>query len=84
VTVGSFWFPGWTAALDGRTIPIEPSPELGLQRVSVPGGAHTLTMSFEATTVRRAASWVGLLFLAATPALGMMLRTRPGAAPEER
>ena len=75
VTVGSFWFPGWKAGLDGQSIPIEPSAELGLQTVSVPPGAHTLAFHFDATPVRRAAMWVGLLFVAATPALGFMMRT---------
>jgi len=83
VTLGSFWFPGWTATLDGERIPVTPSAEYGLQTISVPAGAHTLALRFESTPARRGASWIALFFLVATPAAGWFVRPRRDAAAAE-
>jgi len=69
----SFWFPGWVAQMDGERVPIRPSTELALQTIEVPAGRHTVELSFEQTPVRRASTWIGLVALIATPALGVIL-----------
>lgn len=63
----TIYFPGWTAYLDGRQVPIEPSPwqeyeegrraALGVVQVLVPPGRHLVTLAFESTPVRQWAAW---------------------------
>jgi hypothetical protein len=45
------WFPGWTAAVDGRDEPIERVDYL-LRGVSVPAGAHRVEFRYEPTAWR--------------------------------
>lgn len=78
-TVGlrSFWFPGWTARVDGEEVPIEPATDYAIQSVKVPPGSHTIEFSFDATPVRRFAGWTGIVFLFLTPAVCWILRAGP-------
>jgi len=69
--------------MNGEIVPIRPSTELALQTIEVPGGRHTVDLSFEPTPVRRASFWIGLVALMATPGLGVILGRaglRPGGA----
>jgi len=60
VRVRSFWFPGWAGTLGERPLELAPSEDEGLLTFRVPAGVHTVRLSFTATTVRRAAGWIGL------------------------
>jgi hypothetical protein len=60
VVVRSFWFPGWTATLDGQALPIGPSPRMGLTSFRVPPGTHRVEMRFGATLMRQVAWVLGL------------------------
>jgi hypothetical protein len=45
LVIADTWFPGWTARLDGREVPIR-RVDIGLRGVEVPPGAHALEMTF--------------------------------------
>ncbi len=51
LTFYTFYFPGWMAELDNRSIAIGPD-EAGLIKVNVPPGQHTLSIYFGETPVR--------------------------------
>lgn len=64
VTYRVFYFPVWQARLDGQPAPITPTEPEGLMAVAVPGGRHTLELTFGSTpprTLGLAFSAVGLL-----------------------
>jgi hypothetical protein len=47
------WYPGWTAEMDGKPVPIERDRETGIFRqVSVPAGSHTVLFGYEPTSFR--------------------------------
>jgi hypothetical protein len=46
-------YPGWTAYVDGRPVPITPSEKLGLISIDVPPGEHSVRLVFEETWPRR-------------------------------
>lgn len=50
----TFYFPGWRASLDGRTVPIQITEPEGLMAVEVPAGLHTLSFTFGDTRPRAA------------------------------
>ncbi len=52
------YFPGWTAAIDGRPAALEPFGEQGLILVQVPAGSHVLAVRFEDTPVRQAGALI--------------------------
>ncbi len=67
-----FYFPGWTASIDGAAAPVSHESDAGLVAVDLPPGSHTLRLSFAATPLRLGA---GLVSLAATAvALAVALR----------
>jgi hypothetical protein len=66
VELRSFWFPGWTATLDGAALELGPSHR-GTVTFRVPPGEHTVELRFGATAVRRSAWWATLFALFATP-----------------
>ena len=51
--IRTFNFPGWTAAIDGKQVPIRSSSELGNIEIDVPKGTHQVTLDFLETDVRR-------------------------------
>jgi hypothetical protein len=51
--IRTFDFPGWTATIDGKQVPIRNSPELGNIEIDVPAGNHRVTLDFLETKVRR-------------------------------
>lgn len=64
--MGTLYFPGWTATLNGATILAPyPSTNLGLLTVDLPAGDHTLTIRWQGTPLETAANWVTFLTLAA-------------------
>lgn len=52
VLAHTFYFPGWTARVDGRRLPLEPDPTTGEIVVSVPAGRNTVTLAYEDTPAR--------------------------------
>ncbi len=48
-----FYFPGWQAQVDGRTIPASPTGSLALAGVEVPAGEHEVVFRFGSTPARR-------------------------------
>ena len=52
------FYPGWTAALDNRPVPVERAADAPVFRaVAVPAGSHTITFRYEPASIR-----VGLYF----------------------
>ncbi len=69
------YFPGWTAALDGQPIGIEPYGEQGLILARVPAGTHVLRLRFEDTPPR----WLGAIISAISLGIALaMLKSRKG------
>jgi hypothetical protein len=80
IVLRSFWFPGWTATLDGQPVALAPSPRLGLASFRVPAGTHRVVLRFGATPVRRLAWIAGLVAAAAVIGLALPWK-RAGAVP---
>lgn len=59
----TFYFPGWTARVDGVETEIEVAQPDGFVTFPVPSGRHTVELSFEETPLRRSAWGVSLLAL---------------------
>lgn len=75
--VHQFFFPGWTARVDGRPAALGPDGRYGIMGVDVPAGVHDVELSFELTGVR----FGGLVATGfALLALGLLAftRDRPG------
>jgi hypothetical protein len=81
----TFYWPGWTAYLDGQQVPIKVSEPDGFINVAVPAGTHTLVLRLEDTPARQL-SWavsavalallLGLMFV---PVWGMVAATATAA-----
>jgi hypothetical protein len=56
LTINTPYFPGWTIALDGRTIPAAVQPESGFMQVAIPPGRHRLDARLTDTAIRRLAN----------------------------
>ena len=54
--IRSFWFPGWSATLDGAALAIETAAN-GTIRFDAPTGNHRVDLVFGSTPIRRAATW---------------------------
>lgn len=63
--IANFYFPGWSATIDGESTELRPDPERGLQVLTVPGGAHRIVVQNEGTPLQRAATWGSLVTLMA-------------------
>lgn len=61
----SFGFPGWTARVDGRPVPITPEDPSGLITFDVPAGTHDIAVEWGPTPLRLA-----LVALSALSAVG--------------
>jgi hypothetical protein len=60
----AFYFPGWRAHVDGESVAVAPTSPDGLVTFDVPGGRHTIQVSFGETPLRLLADVVSLLGLA--------------------
>ena len=61
-----FYFPGWTARVDGNDIPIQVSPQTGEIQAKVPAGEHRLNLKLRRTAPRffgEVISAIALLFV---------------------
>lgn len=71
-------FPGWTARIDGRVVPML-SDKDGVQQVEVPAGIHVVQATFENTPPRTAGtllSGVGVLLILGLSIAGRVRLTR--------
>jgi hypothetical protein len=75
----AFWFPGWVGTIDGSPLVLSPAPPYGAISFRAPPGRSIVELRFEATPVRRAASWASALSLVATFLVAWIL-PRPSAA----
>ena len=75
----TFYYPGWTAYLDGKKVDITIEPGSGLMTLPVPAGSHTLELRFRDTPVRAASIALSGLTVAAMAGLGLwqVARRRP-------
>jgi hypothetical protein len=67
----TFDFAGWTAEVDGATVPITPSDPHGLITFSVPAGEHTVRLYLGMTPPHTLAAAVSLLALVGVVALSV-------------
>ncbi|HEY0097905.1 MAG TPA: 6-pyruvoyl-tetrahydropterin synthase-related protein [Pyrinomonadaceae bacterium] len=58
LNVNQFYYPGWTAYVDGRAHPLAPSQPDGLLQLTLPPGAHKLKLRLEKTTPERAGEFI--------------------------
>ncbi|HXU34809.1 MAG TPA: 6-pyruvoyl-tetrahydropterin synthase-related protein [Blastocatellia bacterium] len=71
-------FPGWTARLDGRTVPML-SDKDGIQQVEVPAGIHVVRATFENTPPRTTGTvlfGVGILLILGLSVAGHLRQSR--------
>jgi hypothetical protein len=65
----TYYFPGWSATVDGRPAAITPDPPNGLIGLSVPAGQHMVQVRFGPTPIRNIAGAISLVALAAVALL---------------
>jgi hypothetical protein len=82
VQVHTFWFPGWTATLDGEPLAIAPAPPYGAINFKAPPGSHIVELIFGSTPPRRAGWWVGAFSVLLTALLAWAPRRRAVRTPE--
>jgi hypothetical protein len=66
LTYQTFFFPGWQATIDGKSVPITPSEGQGLITLAVPAGQHRVTISFGPTPLRLVTLLISLLIMVGT------------------
>ena len=69
------WFPGWTATIDGREVPILRA-DVAFRAVAVPPGRHLVAFEYRPVSVRAGASISALALAITTLALLSGLRRR--------
>lgn len=66
-----YYFPGWTATLDGKPVDIYADSRIGLITVDVPAGEHTVSLRYTGTTAQRVGTWITLLSLGVAGAVAI-------------
>ena len=56
-----YYFPGWTATLDGEAVEPYPEAEMGLLTVDAPAGEHIITLRYTGTPDQMAGTLISLL-----------------------
>ncbi len=64
VRLRTFYFPGWTAYVDGVKTAIEMDPKTGAMQLSLQPGKHLVRVVFENTSLRKASTYISLAALA--------------------
>lgn len=88
IRVGTSYYPGWEARLDGATVRIAAEKESGEMLIRVPQGSHNLTLEFTDTPLRLFGKSVSLAAAVTLFLYGVLCRYRPprpakaSAAPE--
>ena len=83
-----YYFPGWTATLDGQPAEVYPEADAGLLTLDVPTGEHVIRLAYNGTPVQALAVIVSLLsvlaaiFLARRPPADSAPRSVPLRAPD--
>ncbi|HMB69134.1 MAG TPA: hypothetical protein VKU85_07470, partial [bacterium] len=80
IVLQDWYYPGWTAAVDGEPTPVEPRPVSGHAQLRCPPGRHRVTARLEPAPVRRGAAWISAL-AAAGWLIALRRPRRNGAAP---
>ena len=70
----TFFYPGWTAAVDGVSTPISGVPVRGTMKFDVPAGEHQVVLQLRQTPARR---W-GLIVTIVTALLLVLVAAREG------
>lgn len=71
--VSQFYFPGWTATLDGQNeAEVNPSVPGGLVSVAVPAGKHTLVLRRVATRPEKIGTWISASALTLLVCFGVL------------
>jgi len=84
VRLKTYNFPGWTARLDGKVVPML-SDEDGVQQVEVPPGIHRIQASFVNTPPRTAGTVLSVLALVLIPGLIILDYVKgTGGAPNQK
>ncbi|HUZ78600.1 MAG TPA: 6-pyruvoyl-tetrahydropterin synthase-related protein [Chloroflexota bacterium] len=84
VLLQPFFFPGWSATVDGRAVRTEPGSPAGFVELPVPAGSHHVALWYSGTPIERWTGWLSLAALAwclvamAGPWRGALLRLRRG------
>ena len=68
----TYYYPGWTAYVDGEATAVWPSGSLGVISLVVPAGEHTVEIRFAETPLRAAAKWITLGAVAVTASLSVL------------
>jgi len=61
IRVSTFYYPGWTALINGEGAFIEIEDESGAILLSIPQGENTVLLEFKDTPLRRFAGWVSII-----------------------
>lgn len=61
IQINKVYYPGWGITVDNLLVPIDYENALGVMRVNVPQGAHTLVAAFRETPFRFAADVVSVI-----------------------
>lgn len=78
----TFYYPGWTAYVDGAPVPVGVTGPEGHITIALPPGRHELALRFEDTGLRRVANGISLATAVALAGLGALsLRARGRARP---
>ena len=65
LNVTNFYFPGWTATIDGEPTALSSDPVRGMQTISAPAGVHRIVISGTGTLLQQVMTWISLVTLAA-------------------
>jgi hypothetical protein len=65
LTITNFYFPGWSATIDGQPVELRPDPARGMQMLTVPAGSHRIVVTMPGTPLQQAITWLSLGTLAA-------------------
>ncbi|MFB2839236.1 6-pyruvoyl-tetrahydropterin synthase-related protein [Floridanema evergladense] len=65
VSIHQFYYPGWTAKINGesRLLPVQPSTGEGLLSVSIPPGQHQVMLTLEAGLEERTGQIISAIFV---------------------
>lgn len=63
VLFARWFFPGWTARVDGAEVEVAPGPQ-GVLAVPVPAGRHRVAVRYRQPEIRAVSGWLSLLGLA--------------------
>ncbi len=64
-----YYYPGWSAAMDGQPVPIRAESEFGLITVDVPPGEHVISLRYVGTTAQTIGAVITLLSIGLSLAL---------------